>query len=187
MNYCNRVEGFINYVLSNSRNINGYSIRCPCKRCKNKNFINLDVVTMHLLQKEFMEKYLCWFAYGEPYFPYETLVKMMVGSTSSFSNVHEVVDVNSNPYQNMVTDAMRINEGYVGECSIVMKNQMQMWLSFFYLLKDSDEPLWDESINHSKLSIIAQVFTIKLDYGLSEVSYDRIVKRTRKIYLKGIG
>jgi hypothetical protein len=88
---------------------------------------------MHLLQKGFMEKYLCWFAYGEPYFPYEILVKRMVGSTFSSSNVHGVVDDNSNPYQIMVTDAMGINEGYVGECSIVMKNQMQMWLSFLSL------------------------------------------------------
>ena len=26
---------------------------------KNKNFLNLDVVMMHLLQKGFMEKYMC--------------------------------------------------------------------------------------------------------------------------------
>ena len=36
MDYCNEVENFINYVLSNPRNISGGDIRCPCKRCKNK-------------------------------------------------------------------------------------------------------------------------------------------------------
>ena len=36
MDYCNGVQGFINYVISNLRNINEGSIRCPCKRCKNK-------------------------------------------------------------------------------------------------------------------------------------------------------
>ena len=36
MNYCNEVEGFINYTLSNMRYISGDSIRCSCKRCKNK-------------------------------------------------------------------------------------------------------------------------------------------------------
>jgi hypothetical protein len=51
MNYCNEVQGFINYELSNSINISGDDIRCPYKRCKNKKFFNLDVVTMHLLQK----------------------------------------------------------------------------------------------------------------------------------------
>jgi len=47
-----------------------------------------------------MKKYLCWFAHGEPYVLYETMVKKIVGSTSSISNVHEVVDNNSNPYIN---------------------------------------------------------------------------------------
>jgi hypothetical protein len=47
---------------------------------------------------------------------------------------------------------------------------------FLDLLKDSDEPLWHVCTNHNKLSVIAQVFTIKLDYGLSEAGYDRIVK-----------
>jgi hypothetical protein len=58
MDYCNGVEGFINHALSNLRNISGGDIRYSCKRCKNKKFIDLDVITMHLLQKEFMEKYL---------------------------------------------------------------------------------------------------------------------------------
>jgi len=49
MNYCNEIEGFINYALSNPSNINGGGIRCLCKRCKNKKFLDLDVVMMYLL------------------------------------------------------------------------------------------------------------------------------------------
>jgi hypothetical protein len=96
-------------ALSNPRNISGDGIRCPCKRCKNKKFLNTDVVTMHLLQKGFLKRYLCWFAHGEPYVPHETKVGRMVRSTSSSSNIHEVVDDKSNPYRNMVMDAMRMN------------------------------------------------------------------------------
>jgi hypothetical protein len=54
MDYCNGVQGFINYALSNPRDINGGSIRCPYKRCKNKKVIDLDVITMHLLQNGFI-------------------------------------------------------------------------------------------------------------------------------------
>jgi hypothetical protein len=36
MNYCNEVQIFINYTLSNSKNISGGNIIYPCKRCKNK-------------------------------------------------------------------------------------------------------------------------------------------------------
>ena len=54
MNYCNGVESFINYALSNmkissfTRRV-AHGIRCPCKRCENKKYLDLDVVTMHLL------------------------------------------------------------------------------------------------------------------------------------------
>jgi hypothetical protein len=36
MNYYNGVQSFINYALSNSRNISEGGIRCPYKRCKSK-------------------------------------------------------------------------------------------------------------------------------------------------------
>ena len=49
MKYCNGVQGFINYTISNPRNISGGGIRCPCIRCKNKKFLDSDVVTMYLL------------------------------------------------------------------------------------------------------------------------------------------
>jgi len=58
MNYCNVVQSFINYTLSNLRNISGRGIKCSCKRCKNKKFLDLDIVMMHLLQKKIYEKIL---------------------------------------------------------------------------------------------------------------------------------
>jgi hypothetical protein len=97
MNYYNKVQGFINYALSNPRNINERGIRYPCKRNKNKKFLDPDAIIMHLLQKRFMKKYLCWYAYGKPYVPHDIMVEMMVESTSSSSNVHEVIDDNNNP------------------------------------------------------------------------------------------
>ena len=47
------------------------------------------------------------------------MVERVVGLTSSASNVHEVVNDNSNSYKNMVMDAMRMNEGNVSECPII--------------------------------------------------------------------
>jgi len=129
MNCCNGVQGFINYTLSNSINISGGGIRCPCKRCKNKKFIDPDVVTMHLLQKRLIEKYMCWYVYGEPY-----VVERMVESTFSSSNVHEVVDDNSNPYTNMIMDVMRINQGHASQCPIINEEPNTDTLKFFDLL-----------------------------------------------------
>jgi lysine/ornithine N-monooxygenase len=64
---------------------------------------------MHLLQKGFMEQYLCWYAHIEPYVPYETMVERIAGSTSSANNVYEVVNDNSNLYRTMVMDTIRMN------------------------------------------------------------------------------
>ena len=73
----------------------------------------------------------------------------MVESTSSASNMHGVVDDNSNPYRTMVMDAMRMNQGHVGQYPIVDEEPNVDAVRFFNLLKDSDEPLWDGCTNHS--------------------------------------
>jgi hypothetical protein len=78
-------------------------------------------------------------------------------------------------------DAMRMSEGNVRECPIVEEEPNADAARFFDLLKDSDEPLWDCCTNHSKLSIVAQVFTIKSDHGLSEADYDKIIEWARSI------
>jgi hypothetical protein len=85
----------------------------------------------------------------------------------------------------MVMDVMSMNQGNASQCPIVEEEPNVDTTKFFYLLKDSDEPLWKGYINHSKLLVVAQVFTIKSDYGLSEASYDRIVKWTRNILPEG--
>ena len=119
MDYCNWVQSFNNFTTSISRNFNGGGIRCPCRRCKNKKFLHQDVVTMHLLHKGLMEDYLCWYAYGELFVSNESMVGRMGGSNFIASKVHEVIDDNSNPYKNMVMDAMKMNQGNVSQCPII--------------------------------------------------------------------
>jgi hypothetical protein len=63
---------------------------------------------------------MCWYAYGEPYVPYDTMVERMVGSNSSSTNVHGVIDDNSNHHRNIVMDTMRINQGHVTRSKSLM-------------------------------------------------------------------
>ena len=42
------------------------------------------------------------------------MIERMIGSTSNASNMHEVIDENSNPYRTMVMDAMGMNQGHIG-------------------------------------------------------------------------
>ena len=185
MGYCNGVQGFINFATSIPRNFTGDGIRCPCRKCQNKKYLHPDVVTMHLLQKGFMENYQCWYAYGEVFVSKRRMEERVVGSTSSTSNLHEATNDNTNPYKNMVMDAMRNNECNVSQCPIIEEEPNADAARFFDLLKDSDEPLWDGCTNHNKLSAVAQVFTIKSDHGLSEAGYDKIIEWVRSILPEG--
>jgi hypothetical protein len=54
----------------------------------------------------FMKDYLYWYTHEDLFVHNER----MVGSTSSASNVHKVVNDNNNPYMNMVMDAMKMND-----------------------------------------------------------------------------
>ena len=110
----------------------------------------------------------------------KTMVERMMGSTSSFNNVLEVVDNNSNPYRNMVIDVVRMNQSYVGQCLIVNEELDANMTRFCNILKDLDEILWDEFANHNKLLGIAHVFTIKSDHELSETGYDKILEWAKK-------
>jgi len=116
MDYCNGVQGFINFATCIPRNFSGGSIWCPYRKCKNKKYLHLNVTTMHLLHKGFMKDYMCWDAHRELFDRNESMVKRMVGSTFSASNMHEVVNDNNNPYKNIVMDAMKMNQGNVSQC-----------------------------------------------------------------------
>jgi hypothetical protein len=55
--------------------------------------------------------------------------------------VHGVANDNSNPYRNMVIDAMRMNQGNVSQCPIVEEEPNADVIKFFDLLNDSGESL----------------------------------------------
>jgi hypothetical protein len=97
---------------------------------------------------------LCWYAHEEPYVPLDTLAEMMVGSTSSANNMHRVIDDTSDPYRNMIMDAMEMNQGHTSQCSIIDEELNVDVTRFFDFLKNSDKPLWNGYINHIKFSTI---------------------------------
>jgi len=187
MDYCNGVQGFINFTTSIPRNFTDGGIRWPCKKCKNLKFMHQDVVTMHLLTKGFMEDYLCWYAHGELFLPDESMKEQVVGSTFSASNMHEVGNENSNPYRNVVMDAMRMSKGNVRECPIVEEEPNADAARFFDLLKDSNEPLWDGCTNHSNYQLQHRCSPSSQITGWVRPVMIRLSNGWETFYLKGTG
>jgi hypothetical protein len=79
------------------------------------------------------------------------MVERMIKSISSASNMHGVVDDNSNPYRNMIMDAMKMNQSHADQCAIIDEEPNANVAMFFDILKDSNEPLWDVCTNHCGL------------------------------------
>jgi hypothetical protein len=82
------------------------------------------------------------------------MLERIVDSTSSSSNIYEVVDDNSNHYRSMVIDALRISHGYSRNNLLRDKETNVDAARFFKLLKDFNEMLWDGFTNYSKLLVI---------------------------------
>jgi hypothetical protein len=74
----------------------------------------------------------------------------VVGSTSSASNVHEAANDNTNPYRNMVMDAMRMKQGNVSQYPIVEEE-----------LNVSQCPIFN-MVMISIMKIVMKVMTIQL-------------------------
>jgi len=92
-----------------------------------------------------------------------------------------ILKFNENESMSMMINAMRMNQDYLDERSSVDEKPNIDITRFIKLLQDFDEKLWDECTNHSKLLIIARVFTIKWNYELSKASYDNIIKWSKNI------
>jgi len=65
------------------------------------------------------------------------MVERMIKLTSSASNKYGVVDDNSNPYKDMIMNVIRMNQGYVGQYSIIDEESNADATKFFNFLKDS--------------------------------------------------
>jgi len=69
------------------------------------------------------------------------LYKPWMDLTSSYNNVHGVVNDNSNHYGSMIMDEMRMNKGDIGEYSFVDEEPKTVVNQIFILLKDHDKTL----------------------------------------------
>jgi hypothetical protein len=75
------------------------------------------------------------------------MLEMIIGSISSFSNIHEVVDDNSNCYRSMVMDTIKMNHSYWSKDSCVDEELNINTSRFFKFLKDFNEWLRNGCIN----------------------------------------
>ncbi|XP_055961459.1 uncharacterized protein LOC130015401 [Mercurialis annua] len=61
------LEDFVNFTIQHPECMSGEEIKCPCSRtkCRNKNFRDVEVVKLHVLQSGFVPNYYVWIHHGE--------------------------------------------------------------------------------------------------------------------------
>ncbi|KAL8140506.1 hypothetical protein V2J09_006527 [Rumex salicifolius] len=94
------VEIFIEFATSQVHLMDGSKINCPCSKCKNGRFQEIDDVRVHLYTKGFVDSYYSWTEHGE--LPFVSASNM--NDMNIFGIGIDMFD-NSNPAQRMVFDA----------------------------------------------------------------------------------
>ncbi|CAH9097982.1 unnamed protein product [Cuscuta europaea] len=77
--FLNGVEDFIKFAQEQKNYMDGDKIRCPCTKCKNLQFKDVDQVVWDLYEKGFVANYYNWTSHGEPFDP--SLLPQTVGSS----------------------------------------------------------------------------------------------------------
>ncbi|KAM3263784.1 hypothetical protein P3L10_000778 [Capsicum annuum] len=54
------VDEFIQFACSQQNRICGDKVRCPCAKCQNYKFVDVETIKYHLYQSGFVENYFIW-------------------------------------------------------------------------------------------------------------------------------
>ena len=59
------LRAFIHQATNNPYAKRDGNIFCPCRTCKNNQYLEIDIVKTHLYNRGFMPNYYVWFSHGE--------------------------------------------------------------------------------------------------------------------------
>ena len=89
-----KVNEFITFACAQQEFQRCQKLKCPCTKCRNKPYRDVDTVKLHLYQRGFVAHYYRWVHHGKPFLEDEG------AGTSS-----PTIQVMENPMQDMVVDA----------------------------------------------------------------------------------
>lgn len=97
-NFIIGVNNFIQYACSQQNRMSGDNIKCPCKKCHNIKYMDIEMVKCHLFQYGFVENYFVWKYQGE-----EDVVEEIYSSNDLHGRAQSGLEYD-NPYRQMVLD-----------------------------------------------------------------------------------
>ncbi|KAL4590590.1 hypothetical protein LXL04_003524 [Taraxacum kok-saghyz] len=159
---------FIEFACSNQNSKDGNKIKCPCTKCLNKPYADVEVVKYHLARYGFMPNYHLWDRHGE------TSVRSTstVGSTSlGMDDSNRSSNEQHEPsYTEMVLDVA--GPDFVTRFLDEEPNLEDK--KFFDMLNAADRELWSGCEKVTQLSVVARLLNIKSEYRIPEDCFNSI-------------
>ncbi|KAM3379267.1 hypothetical protein P3S68_011681 [Capsicum galapagoense] len=116
------VDEFIQFACSQPNHMSGDKVRCPCAKCQNYKFMDVETIKCHLYQSGFIENYFIWKHQGE---------RDDISETSYGNAFHGVVSrmlnikIESNMSQRGYNKIMQLLKESLPEDNIVLDNYYQ--------------------------------------------------------------
>ena len=160
--FLNGVEEFVSFACQ-QEDLSNEKIRCPCSKCKNLKYLIPEEVKVHLYKKGFIPDYWYWICHGETD---PNLISSFNTNPSSSSTTQIGSNEPLNRFEAMVYDAIGPEFGlhynqHVDESPNVDAQR------FYDMLHAAQKPLWSGCNDHTKLSIVVRLLSIKLEGNIS--------------------
>ncbi|KAL4580504.1 hypothetical protein LXL04_016700 [Taraxacum kok-saghyz] len=171
--FFNGVKAFAEFASSKPSHMDEGRIKCPCKNYRNRPFLDVDVVKLHLYKAGFVQNYKSWDRQGET-----LLDNTLSDADDTYTTLHEQ---HAPTYTEMILDATNSDclNGFMSrpieeEPNIADKK-------FFDMLKAADKELWSGCKKATQLSVVSRLLNIKSDYRMLEQCYDTICQLIKDV------
>ncbi|PHT79977.1 hypothetical protein T459_18029 [Capsicum annuum] len=153
------VDEFIQFACSQPNRMGGDKVRCPCAKCQNYKFIDVETVKCHLYQSGFIKNYFIWKHQGERDDISET---SYVGPNFSQGS-------NWQPYSNSEPESSHPFQHSMEEDPNPVSKK------FYDLLDAADAKLYPGS-SFSQLAVVSRMLNIKMENSMSQRGYNQMMQ-----------
>jgi hypothetical protein len=170
--YFNGVQEFVTYASKQATDDG--MILCPCVKCVNSTFLDIEVVRLHLESFGICKGYQPWDFHGESSFPMassKTRDSHVQESSNEYGDIHEMLH-DLFPMQNMTSGP--VEEGPSVRQHAQGPNEDAQ--RFYNLLKDAEQSLYEGCKNFSKLSAIVHLYHLKCISGWTNKSFTMLLQ-----------
>ncbi|KAL6550610.1 hypothetical protein OROMI_021098 [Orobanche minor] len=164
--FVNGLENFIHFSSTQPSFMDKERIKCPCKKCDNIPYRDIEVVRYHISKNGFVKNYQIWRYQGETSNPIGENSEMDIDDHTSSSSFHTMVTDHGGP---------RFN---VDQNEELPNHEAQR---LYDMLNAADRELWPGCEKHSQLSLALRLMSLKAENHMSERCYNHLTQLMQEI------